>query len=182
MVDSSLFWVGMNKVTKWLGNQNTGNWRICTLTAAQNLWPRVQPHGLPWPKPGRCGRSSHSQSYTSHSSPVQIQWEAGGLEMSIQPPTRGTDIHNLHMISLLGTASQAACKRAVHLTASHQRTPKKQLQEQAWEYISSHLKHYLILADDKLSFLSKASLNLTFALSAPRAKLKSQFKQKDCKL
>lgn len=51
-----------------------------------------------------------TQSYTSHSSPVQIQWEAGGLEMSIQPPTRGTDIHNLHMISLLGTASLAACK------------------------------------------------------------------------
>lgn len=63
--------------------------------------------------------------------------------MSIQPPTRGTDIPNFHMISLLGTPSQAAY-RVVHLTASHQRTPKKELQEQAWEYISSHLKHYFI--------------------------------------
>lgn len=51
-----------------------------------------------------------TQSYASHSSPVQIQWEAGGLEMSIHPPTRGMDIHNFHTISLLGTATQTAYK------------------------------------------------------------------------
>lgn len=148
--------------------------------SAHSLEPKISDPG--------CGQSqagvAHSliQSCASHSSPVQIQWEAGGLEMSIHPP-RGTDMHNFHMISLIGTASQAAYKELfISLLVTKEPQKKKQLEEQAWVYISSHLKHYFIPCWWQAVFPSKASLNLTFTLSAPRAKFKSQFKQKHCKL
>lgn len=102
--------------------------------------------------------------------------------MSIQPPTRGTDIHNFHMISLLGTPSQAAYKELFISLQVTKEPPKKSCRNEHGNIYHPTLNIILFLADDKLSFLSKASLNLTFALSSPRAKLKSQFKQKHCKL
>lgn len=63
--------------------------------------------------------------------------------MSIHPPTRATNIHTFHMIFLLGKASQAAYKE-LFTSLLIKNNPKKQLQAQAWEYISSYLKHYFI--------------------------------------
>lgn len=148
--------------------------------SAHSLEPKISDPG--------CGQSqagvAHTliQSCASHSSPVQIQWEAGGLEMSIHPP-RGTDMHNFHMISLLGTASQAAYKELlISLLVTKEPQKKNSWRNKHEDIYHPILNIILFLADDKLSFLSKASLNLTFTLSAPRAKFKSQFKQKHCKL
>lgn len=102
--------------------------------------------------------------------------------MSTHPPTRGTDIHNFHMISLLGTVSQAAYKELFISLLVTKEPQKKSCRNKHGNIYHPILNVILFLADDKLSFLSKASLNLTFALSPPRAKLKSQFKEKHCKL
>lgn len=102
--------------------------------------------------------------------------------MSIHPP-RGTDLHNFHMISLLGTASQAAYKELfISLLVTKEPQKKNSCRNKHEDIYHPILNIILFLADDKLSFLSKASLNLTFTLSAPRAKFQSQFKQKHCKL
>lgn len=83
--------------------------------------------------------------------------------MSIHSCTRAADIHTFHMIFSLGTASQEAYE-VVHLTANHKRTPKNSCQHKHGNIYHSILNIILSPADDKLSFRSKTSLNLTFAL------------------